>query len=387
MKILIVTLEKCYSYGGILQVWALQNVLKKLGHESYKLDIKLPKGYPLNKKQVIWNFVKRIRRKYFVGDKNIRIFQEPYYNHPIYTPHHNFIIFLNKYISSNYVSSIKDIKENDYDAIIVGSDQVWRKLYVKDRKLLTSNTAADNAFLAFTKGWNCKRIAYAASFGVDYWEYDAKETIVLKSLINNFNAVSVREDSAISLIKNNLDSDLHIEHVLDPTLLIDKTEYIKLLKKHNIKKNINETLVFILDEDNNKEKIIEHIKSFTKSNIFFANNPHYSQWTLSPKQRVQPTITSWLHGFHDAKIVITDSYHACVFSIIFEKPFYVILNDTRGTTRIKSLLNIFGLSDRIVHDIKDIPNIDNNINWENIRKIKEKWQKNSLSFLKNSLTT
>ena len=68
-------------------------------------------------------------------------------------------------------------------------------------------------------------------------------------------------------------------------------------------------------------------------------------------ERVQPPVEQWLRGFYDAEFVVTDSFHACVFSILFHKPFIVVGNARRGMSRFKSLLSIFALGDRLVMDV------------------------------------
>ena len=100
--------------------------------------------------------------------------------------------------------------EGEYDAFIVGSDQVWRPSY---------NQHLEQAFLNFTENWkNVKRIAYAASFGVDNWEFTKKQTKECKRLVQKFDFVSVREDTAVNLCKEHL--GIEATHVLDPTLLL-----------------------------------------------------------------------------------------------------------------------------------------------------------------------
>lgn len=385
MNILIVNFDNCYNHGGVLQCWALQQLLKSMGHSVVKADLPQPTKYPQNKIRLIWNVIKRIRRKYLIGDKYIEIFKEFQDNNFIYIPHKKIIHFSKLHIITYIVNSMYDIPKDTFDAVIVGSDQVWRRRYASGHKLLSENSACDNAFLSFTKDWHCKRIAYAASVGVDYWEYTEKETEILKELIKNFSAISVREDSAINLLHEHLDSEIKIEHVLDPTLLIQKTEYIKLFQEIKETDHTGEILVYILDQEKAKDNIVQYVKQKMQLNTFNANNPLYFQFNLPPQKRIQTSITSWLRGFHDAKIIITDSFHACVFSIIFEKPFYVILNETRGTTRIMSLLKIFNLTNRIVHSTEDIKHIDNNIDWVTIREIEKKWQKKSIDFLQNAL--
>ena len=385
MNILVVNFDKNFNYGGVLQGWALQHVLESMGHTVVKAEVPLPSKYPKQKFRLLLNIAKRIRRKYLIGDKSIDVFREFRENDIQYIPHKKIIHFMKSHINNVTVKSLNELNGSDYDAVIVGSDQVWRKKYMRNHLFLSNKSVSDNTFLAFTDNWHCKRIAYAASIGVDYWEYTDTETEVIRPLIQKFNAISVREDCAIKLLHENLDPTLNIEHVLDPTLLIDKKEYQKLLHKNSEQRNNGEILIYILDQTKEKDDIIECIKNKVKLNSFCANNPKYLQLHLKPEERIQNSITSWLRCFNDASLVITDSYHGCVFSIIFEKPFYVILNEVRGTARIMSLLKIFNLTERIIHSKEDIITLNNDINWENVREIKKQWQVKSLDFLQKAL--
>ena len=385
MNILVVNFDKNFNYGGVLQGWALQHVLESMGHTVVKAEVPLPSKYPKQKFRLLLNIAKRIRRKYLIGDKSIDVFREFRENDIQYIPHKKIIHFMKSHINNVTVKSLNELNGSDYDAVIVVSDKVWLKKYMRNHLFLSNKSVSDNTFLAFTDNWHCKRIAYAASIGVDYWEYTDTETEVIRPLIQKFNAISVREDSAIKLLHENLNPTLNIEHVLDPTLLIDKKEYIKLLHENNEQSHVGEILLYILDQSKEKDDIIKHIKNEVKLDSFSANTPQYQQLHIKPKERIQNSVTYWLRSFMDTGLVVTDSYHGCVFSIIFEKPFYVILNEERGTARIMSLLKIFNLTERIIHSKEEIITLNNDINWENVREIKKQWQVKSLDFLQKAL--
>ena len=101
---------------------------------------------------------------------------------------------------------------------------------------------------------------------------------------------------------------------------------------------------------------------------------------------VFPSVTKWLRAFMDAEMVITDSFHGCVFSIIFNKPFWVVGNKERGQARFSSLLSLFKLEDRLI-SVDDIESINWNtpIDWDSINNTKKEWQDLSLSFLTENL--
>lgn len=381
MNILLVNFALRANHGGILQCYALQELLKSMGHSVVKPDMKEKREFRFSF-ILILKLIKRIFERLFLR-KNNEILAEWNNDRRNFIPRQNSISFINKYLNIIRVDSLEELDGNDYDAVIVGSDQVWRKPYTDT--LLTNKSTSDNAFLAFTEKWNCKRIAYAASIGVDYWEYNEEETRVLRKLVKRFNAISVREDSAIKLIHDNLNPDIVVNHVLDPTFLIPKEKYIDIVRESQVVKSDGNLLVYILDSSDEKTKFIEIFAEKNGYTPFLVNNPQTECASSPVNERIQTSISQWLRGFMDAEYVIADSFHACVFSIIFEKPFIVLSNKDRGLTRINSLLKMFDIEDRLVSDLTldEIP--QSSICWEKVNSQKVKLQKFSINFLRNAL--
>ena len=337
MKIGILTLPLHTNYGGILQAYALQTVLERMGHEVFIIEKKqLPLSLPLYK--MPYSYGKRIAKN-ILGHK-FPIFYEQECNRerPIIRQHTD--RFIRKYIHLKQYKNFSDIKESEYDAIVVGSDQVWRPKYFGSNQI-------EQAYLKFTKDWNIKRIAYAASFGTDEWEYTPEQTEECKKLIQEFDAVSVREDSGVDLCKKHF--NINALHVLDPTMLLDKEDYIKLFTNANVPKSKGNLLYYILDTTKEKKLLIEQIANEKKLIPF--NVKAQSNNINSPiSERIQPSVEQWLRGFYDAEFVVTDSFHACVFSILFNKPFIAFGNENRGISRFQSLLTSFRLNDNLLID-------------------------------------
>lgn len=337
MKIGIITLPLHYNYGGILQAYALQKVIRDMGHEVYTINpplnfarLKWPKG--------IWILFKRITKKY-IFNKQEKIFKEQYQNKALPIICKETLSFVNKNIKLHRLKYFTALKETDYDAYIVGSDQIWRNYSVYD---------IEYCFLSFTKHWNVKRIAYAASFGVSYWQYSRTTTKHLKKYISLFDKVSVRETEAQALCKEYL--NVEPEVMIDPTLLLLKDDYIKLIG--NQPQSKGNMLCYILDDNKEKSSLISQIANDRSLSPFRVNSK--VEDIFSPlEERIQPTIEQWLRGFYDAEFVITDSFHACVFSIIFGKPFVVFGNKHRGNSRFETLLNLFNLQKRLISTFDD----------------------------------
>ncbi len=373
MKIGILTLPLHTNYGGILQAYALQTVLERMGHEVVVLD-KSPYHYlPLWK--MPFSYPKRILEKYVLGKKSVKVFAEQWYNrtYPIISQYTQ--TFIDTYIHRKEVNDLTKLDEKDFDALVVGSDQIWRVCYYSQ---------IENAFLAFTEGWKyLKRIAYAPSFGTDVWEYSQKQTEKCKLLLQKFDAVSVRESSGVELCAKNFGREAI--HVLDPTLLLDRGDYERLIKQSKVQHHSNMLLQYILDEDKEKQELIEYIIKEKQLNIVRVNSK-VEDITAKLEERIQPYVEQWLCGFYDADFVVTDSFHACVFSIIFNKPFIVCGNKKRGSARFLSLLSSFNLLDRYITDGINLSEVlDKTIDWSEINKKKENLKSFSWSFLNQSL--
>lgn len=373
MKIAILTQPLGYNYGGIMQAYALQQVVVNLGHDVVTLDRKKNRNaffvrmllpfrstvYKILGRKVLKNFTSNERKFVYSGmvsfvQKNIKMSEE---------------LFSTKSLRSHYV-------ENSYDLIIVGSDQVWRPKYSPN---------IYNFFGDFLKEKE-KIIAYAASFGVDIWEFNEKQTRVCSGLASNFKAISVREKSGLKLAKEKL--AVTAELVLDPTLLLSAKDYESLFKG-KVSKNKGKILKYILDDNKNKTKIINEVSVFLNKDIFSAQ-PARGIDDIQGKSIEDykfPDVEDWLMSFKDAEFVITDSFHGCVFSIIFNKPFIAIGNTERGLSRFQSLLELFGLSDRLVVDFKADFEIliTENIDWTDVNEKVSNYKESSLLFLKKSL--
>ena len=215
-----------------------------------------------------------------------------------------------------YTMSI--VKEYELDALIVGSDQVWRPRY-------NVRTLPD-MFLRFAHSFKGRKIAYAASFGVNNWEFSKGQTSLCATLVKQFDAISVRESSGVDLCEKYL--GVNAISVLDPTLLLAKDEYAKLCEEIPI---CNERFlaVYVLDPKKDVEDIIkEEAKKRGLAIKYF-----------SADRNANLKVEEWLAIFRDASFVVTDSFHGTIFSIIFEKEFRNVVNMKRGCARFVDIIN------------------------------------------------
>lgn len=320
IKIGILTLPFNANYGGILQTYALQKYLQKQGYEVIHIYRDFPEKNAVS--MIVKDGIK------FLLGRTIRNRIKRLYTFRFYK----------KYVSprTNRIRTMSDFKSlNKYNitTIIVGSDQVWRRSCIYgDLKM--------NYFLDFAEE-GINRMTYAASFGVDFWEYDDAETKAIKGLIQKFSAVSVREKSGRSLCKEYLDIDA--QYVIDPVMLLSSKDYLSLIEEEKARPSNGDCLVYLLDATEEKRAIVGDIASKLNYETYSVNDD-VVRWGM----QIKPPVTSWLRGFYDSKFVITDSFHGCVFSIIFNKPFLVIGNEMRGIARFVSVLDDFDLSGRMI---------------------------------------
>ena len=373
MRIGILTLPLHANYGGILQAYALQTVLLKMGHEVEVLD--LPDQIHRSMLVNSMTFVKRLCMR-IIG-KNVCLNYQKDFNEREKAKRKYVNVFIKRYVKRRVLKRFDKISPNDYDAIVVGSDQVWRQSYMPQKKV-------DIPFLMFTKGWKIKRIAYAVSFGAEEWHYSAKETEKAKLAIQRFDAISTREDSGVILCKNYLNYEDAVQ-VLDPTLLLNAIDYMQIIDKSDlIVKPKGSLMVYLLDSSDEKHRYINECSKILGMEPYDTNSK-YEVLGASLDEIVQPPVEQWLNSLKESSFVITDSFHACVFSILFHKPFIVIGNEGRGMARFQSLLSQFGLKDRLITNNFDVKYCKCDINWEEIEIKLSKLRLSSMSFLNGCL--
>lgn len=364
MKIAILTQPLMTNYGGVLQNYAMQQVLIRLGHFPITLE-KDPHQH-ISTFKLVCDIPKRIITKYILRKRD-HIFTEKVNNKIVDRHPKTLFPFIKSYINHRYVLNYDLNNIPDVDAFLVGSDQVWRPLY--------NWGVLDKMFLSFIpESSNIKRIAYAASFGTSEWEYNEEQTKKCAELIDRFDAVSTREIDGVDMCKKYLKRE-EVVPVLDPTLLLNKENYLTLCKDIPISDK-NLLFAYILDTNSETLSKLNDIANAYGLTLKFVSAHH--DCTLSMEE--------WLALFRDAKMIITDSFHGTVFSIIFNKEFDTIVNQSRGRSRFTSLLSQLSLTGRMFNSIFDVNFNSNIIDWsivnDNLSSLKDK----SLNFLTSALT-
>lgn len=218
---------------------------------------------------------------------------------------------------------------------------------------------------------NVKKLSYAASFGCKEWEYTKEQEKTCSKLAKRFDAISVREASAVDLCKNHFGIDVSL--VLDPTLLLNKEDYEKVC--NDIPKKDKHIFVYSL--------VVGESVMSVATKVSEAKGLPIVVKEAGGKVKKEDTIEDWFAEFRDAEYVVTDSFHGMVFSIIFNKPFYIVMNPSGGNDRYISLLSQLGLIGRIITD--ETSPLDMQIDWNAVNERLHNLRQSSLTFLKNNL--
>ncbi|MFL2859456.1 MAG: polysaccharide pyruvyl transferase family protein [Pontiellaceae bacterium] len=340
MKIGIITFHDGLNHGAYLQAFSTMMFLREKSHDVFIINYK----NRLHDKKEGYTQIFKYRNPFRIIDflkkkKAFKISQKKLYLTP-------------------FTTNPMDILSLKFDLIIVGSDVVWN----------TDIFGFDNIY--FGGLINCKQISYAASFG---WGEPNEEIIgMIKKGINNFSDISVRDKRSQSIIENLTNKIPDI--VVDPVFLTQWNLYEKISER------IQDLPPFILIYAYKLDEMeIEHIIEYAKNNNLISISIGYRQkWCDSNYLDVDPF--EWLGFFKKASRVITSTFHGTIFSIIYNKRFYVSINE-KNKSRIETLLELTDLNNIVESNVKDALTYDarNSLKMMNKNIIKsKKWLINSI---------
>lgn len=382
MKIAILTQPLGKNYGGILQAYALQNILIRLGHDSVIIDRQ--DNYP-SFKLLLWrlaSFVKCLIKKHIKKDPNVLVLNPIAVDYITdrrlaydYTKIEHFVN--DNLVRSKVIRTSSGIRSfliySNIDCVIVGSDQVWREDY---------SPCITDYFGGFLKSDdNIRLISYAASFGLETIPIAQNNQQECNQLLRRFHSISVREKTALDLLYKEWSIDANL--VLDPTLLFEKSFYEKLIEGY-IGKGIS-VFCYLLDDSIEKKQIIHKVSEVLQQEVehilLYPKNNEGNAGRLE-------SMLDWLYSISNSKYVVTDSYHGCVFAILFNKPFVVIANKKRGIDRFATLLDMLSLSHRMVSSVEQVTTLlfEEDIDYTRVNEILKQRRIESMDFLKRSLS-
>lgn len=359
-----------YNYGGILQAYALKIYLENLGFNVIHLN----RQYNMS-----WFLLFKTRLAKFL---NFRVTNSQSLND----------FYLKKFIDSNLNLTIpfynKDkiesfIDSNKIEVLITGSDQVWRQTYAL-------NIYSD-LYLDFKLKSSPLKLSYAASFGKDKLSLDI-DKLEIQDFLNNLNAVSVRESAGINICSS-MEVNVDLTKNIDPTLLLRISDYKKLIdqNKSHLYTGEFKLVSYVLDDKEETTNFLNTVASRNNLERYSVGKKTNVKKAIENKSQVKAkdSIEQWLHSFATAEIIITDSFHGCVFSILFNKQFITIGNVDRGLSRFKSLLSLFSLEERLVldYDLDKVQElIETKIDYKNINSIIEVEREKSKFYFEKNLS-
>lgn len=356
-RIGILTLHRANNFGAVLQNYALQKAINSLGYECETIDYKIPQVDQAYKNVTIRkdkNPIRKLAGLYW-DMLNLKQGRENTYK---------FNEFRNKYIKlSSKTYDSMTINEATYDLYIVGSDQVWNTQIIKNDNINTFS-------LGFT---GSKKAAYAVSSG-------SVELMIPLDNIKKFDYITAREMELCEYLDKH---HIHSKIVCDPTLLLTKKDWQKLIRDIKID---HSGYVYLYYVDGRRSEAACIAKDFAKKNsldvVYSRRLDHQAELNNYGINRFSDGPLEFIKEIECADFVVVSSFHGVVFSILMEKNFIALLHESTGS-RVKSILSKVGLQDRIVNSIDDyqsgkFPAID----YSKVRPIVENWRKESLEELR-----
>lgn len=377
MVIKTLTCHNVYNYGASLQAFALQEHLKQMGHQVEIIDYLPPymdKAY-------------RIRFDLYNVSKSSK-----YYKYVEIMPFLNYLFVMKNFIqhlikmyrqrnrkkafdfftknklqltNQRYRSYEELFNANlSADVFVVGSDQVWNPLY---------NNGRDSSFFLEFVPENKKKISYAASFGVSQLQPDDSKNI--SKWLKAFSWISVRESTGVKLLR---DMNIRADHVIDPVFLLTQDKWRHLCDEAEGDYPSDYILVYNLGVVSDE---IKHCATTLASNkglkIIAVEDSKEIKYADCSFNDCGPT--EFVKLISNASYVVTNSFHATAFSLIFNKEFFVYIKNTTSS-RISDVLSMVKLSGRM-----NTTNFELSVNWDNVNGMLNDTICSSKKLLKNNL--
>lgn len=355
-KVYGLTFDHTTNYGSCFQAYALQSAIENMTihgeHPSYFLiPIRTFRDYPSGT-----NFIKKILAE------------------PFFCAHRaKFIPFEKKFMKYVSCKQMRDLPflNKAADAFVCGSDVIWEPDYILNRKL--------GAFLLdFATKY---KFSYAASFGKAEINKEAVDFVSEK--LDSFDTISVREKTSLQIAKKC--TTKKVEIVVDPVLLIEPEQWENILS--NVSNKVKYIFVYTTHLNETFKSFIKKLRIMTGLKIII------SVWNRSPKQMVKQgklfiqSPEEWLSLLKHAEFVVTNSFHATVFSTIFHKKFFTVVNGDKAkgiNMRMNDFLNTVGLEDRIYSSVPEVIDVSE-IDYSRTDAVIARMRSESLAYLQRNL--
>lgn len=382
-KVAIVSCYFKHNYGSMLQAYATQKILDNMKIENETINVSKNKDIDTGKKKYYMNqftnisflkaklgmiklkIYKKINKKLA---ENLKIrdikFKEFESNFNLTQPYTGY-------------AQLTDICKTNYSNVIVGSDQLW----------LPVNVVADY----YTLNWvpnDINKISYATSFGISEIPKEYREKYI--EFLDRMNYISVREQKGIDIIKDLINKEVKL--VCDPTLLLKKEEWQEI-EAESQNKNFKYIFCYFLGKNIKHRKFVERLKEKTGYQIISINHcDEYVGYSDIFADEVPYDVgpSEFLKLIANAEYICTDSFHGTIFSLIYNKKFFVFRRHQENlkmstNSRINSILKILDLEQRLLLGDEKIEEVDKEIEYKEINKKLDDFRNNSIKFLTDAL--
>lgn len=358
-----------WNYGGILQQYALQEVLGQMGHKTHILCRRQTRNAALEAVVALkWKIIPALGKRLPLG------------RFPLFAVESFKSKFLNNQSPPCFSGDalLQYVDKKRISAIVVGSDQVWNKWAAPD---------LFNYYLDFCEQKEALvRICYAPSFSKPEWDYSPAESARCAELLKRFDAVSTREHIGVQHCRDHF--GIAAQLMPDPTMLLDANHYAKIFANDPHYQSDGQKYVFsyLLDAAPEKIEAIKEVRQRLNARVVhFAKNPTNEKRGFNSAQ-TDNSVENWLAKMAHSDFVVTDSFHGTVFAILFNKPFICFPNIKRGFERFTTLDVELGVGQRFA-----LPNrastsiLMAEMDWSSINGRLAQWADTGRSFLAEAL--
>lgn len=350
MRVGILTFHWATNYGAVLQALALQSYLRDQGHDCQIVDYRPARVI----RSQLFGWALRGRLDLWRRERVLRSFRE---GHLVLTP--------------RTFRRSRDLRRSvpDFDVFVCGSDQVWNEWFVMNAE----RTPTLSYYLDFV-GCGARRVAYGASFGTEH--LSPRVSTLVHEQLSKFSAIGVREATGRVIVER---FGLEATVVADPTLLPDRAEYDRLMPPEPDRRTDDIFPYLLHDGQVQAHTVLQCVRELLGREVASSSRTDHAL-----------TVGEWLARIRDARLVVTNSYHCVLFSIIFHTPFIALRVETGGMNdRLATLLGALGIPNRIAQeaDSETLSHLLNeSIDWPSVDAAVERARVDSVAFLRSALS-
>lgn len=332
MKTLTVTYHKTNNYGAVLQTYALQQTIIKLGHENVVLDYCSPRN-PIKQKLSLIQRIKKLYLRFLLLRRKTEVARLTEHFAEF---HRNRLLLTRPYESTEEMR--KDVYFNDFDCLITGSDQNWN---------LNGYLNLVEARLLLFGPDNARRISYASSLeDLNYTDEQKKQ---VKGALKKYKGISLREESARKYIESF--TGFSCARVIDPVFLLNQEEWLKIAKEPRLKGPY--ILCYQVLSNKRMQEVANYLKQKTGYPIVSICNSQI-RWIESDYTFHDVSVEEFLGFYREAAYIVATSFHGTAMGMVFGKPVYALIKQ-RSSNRITNLMEVTGMTDFLIRQGEKTP--------------------------------